>query len=499
MKDNKTYNNNIYNNKYIDNKNVGKLYLPEKKINIYYLITHDNIPLFEYLYDYTYDNNNNNTETGKLVDFNLIPVLQDIKGFYITKQTYMYVLQYNEYDLGLNKNNKNMEMKKNISKIDKSDELISISRILYENRIDIIIYYIHFFINKQFSEYENQSTQSGYKSFLLKSKNKFIQSNINENTEYLLDKLYFINSIINDNSLLFYKYSEKINNYFKKKIDTLLNKNKFIIDYFSKKEEENIKIKSQSGGKDIIILNNNLSNKQIFINFLTNIHKHDNKYFRGLELLNMENSVDAIKNYYVKNKLTDIEYRDALQEANKKIKEFINSNYLQLSRYLNYYFPNKGKFAYEYINLKNARKFLFLKKMFPTDFHKVFNLFNSLLDTEIDEILKLIKFKNKKNTYSLKKNQNIKNISKKKKTIINLNKMNMSNIKSELFKFLSNPTIFNFNGMYINPLLLFQKYPDIFHQYYPKYYESIYLLDDNTFNNIIAKIYIPNNNNFKNV
>lgn len=513
MKTNRTKINNIYDNKYINKANVGTLHnvnISGTKTNFYYLRTHDNIPLFEYLYDYTYDNNNNYTETGKLIDFNLIPVLIDkIGNFYVTKQTYFYVLIYNEYDLELNKNNKKMnKIKENISKIDKNNDLIHISKILYENRINIIIYHIEVLNKTLISKDENQRMQIGYKSFLVKAKNAFTLSSIDENIKYLLDKLYFIHSTINNNSLLFYKNSQKVNNYFKNKIHELLKK-KFIMNYFSIKEEENedINIQLQSGGEEII--KNNLSNKQIFINFLTNIHIHDNKYFRGLELLNMENSVDAIKNYYVKNKLTDIEYRDALKESNIKYKEIINSNYLQLSRYLNYFFPKEGKFAYEYINLKNARKFLFLKKIFPTNFLRVFNLFNSLLDTEIVEILKVIEFKNKnlKQKQNIRKKNTIINFKKQKQkqkirknnTIINLNRMKMSNIKSELFKFLSNPTIFNFNGLNIYPLLLFQQYPDIFHQYYPKYYESINSLDDNTFNELIEQINIPTTNNLNNV
>ncbi len=479
------------NKKYIGKENVGTLIID--KTNVYYLITNDNIPLFEYLYNYSY-NDNSNIETGYLVDFNLIPVLQDNKGFYVTKQTYFYVLQFNEYDLGLNKNNKNMQIP-NITKIDKTDELLGISRILYENRINIIISIILFLKNINLNEVIKQKSNNSYKSLLEKGKNKTTILIINDNIDYLIDKLYFIYSTINDNSLLFYKNSYNINNYFRNQLDNLLNKYQFIVDYFYEKENSN----NQIGGSDIIS-NNKLSNKKLFIDFLLNIHKHDNKYFRGFQLLNMENSVYPIKNYYVKNKLTDIEYRDALSEVDKKYKEIINSNYIILSNYLNYYFPKEGKFAYEYINLKNARNFSFLKKIFPNDFHKVFNSFKTLLDSEIAEILKLIKFKNKKNTFSLRNNQKTnKKQSNKKKTIINLNRINVSNVKANLINFLNKPSLFMFNGMNIDPLLLFQKYPDIFKQYYPKYYNDIYLLDDNTFNNIVSQKNMIKNINFRNV
>jgi hypothetical protein len=341
---------------------------------------------------------------------------------------------------------------------------------------------------KKIKTENKQKTEPKKYAKILQAKNELEIFSIDENIEYLIDKLYFIYSTIKYNSLLFYIDSYKINDYLQKQIDYLLGEYELINNYFDIKENNS---KNQSGGS-YIIEKKELSNKEQFIKFLLKIHEDHNNFFRGFHLLNMENFVYPIKNYYVKNKLTDIEYRDALREVDRKYKEIINSNYIILSNYLNYFYGNKGKFAYEYINLKNARNSSILKKMFPNDFHKIFNIFNNLLDSEIAKILRLIKFKNKKNTLSLRNYQiNEKQTKKKQKykiqTIMNSNEINLSNVKKNLFDFFSKTKEFKFNGLKIYPKLLFQQYPDIFKQYYPTFYNYIYLLDDKTFNDIVSQ------------
>lgn len=191
---------NIYNKKiYIQNSNV----LWFKKSNFGILQTHDNIPLLEYLFINSF-NNDTNDDNNKIeyIDFNFIPVIQDKNNnYYTTLQTYLYVLKFNEYDLGLDKNIINLDGKSiqhiidEIDKIYKDEKLLQLAKQIYTYRMEILNQFLKnnndkLFTNNIYQYYQKNKS----KLYISRASNKLRTIDIENTINYLLELVDVIKS-----------------------------------------------------------------------------------------------------------------------------------------------------------------------------------------------------------------------------------------------------------------------------------------------------------------